>query len=280
MEHYTKKVILLGDGAVGKTSLIRQFVFDKFGDEYITTVGTKVTKKEMRLSGTEVTLTIWDVLGQQDFSRVQHRAFQGAHGMMLVLDLTRPETYQSWLQYWIPECMKITGAIPLIALGNKADLVNGRKVSGDMMAAFGERFACNVYDTSAKTGIHVEEAFTRMCELLVDGEPKNDLAKRDKAFKEVVATRVHRDRNVFADVTDEIIHDFCSRYPSMDHGMPIVRKQFEAVGLDIKAPTEAGLIKAIWKLAEVEATMLPPDEVTKNRFKRMKMVKRIKLSQQ
>src|SRR5439155_825420 len=77
-----RKILLLGDGAVGKTSLIRRFVVDKFSDDYITTIGTKVTKKDLRIESparsTDLTFMIWDVLGQKGYRGIQDSSFQGA----------------------------------------------------------------------------------------------------------------------------------------------------------------------------------------------------------
>jgi len=277
MESYTKKVVLLGDGAVGKTSLIRKFVYSKFDDDYITTVGTKVSKKDIRLKdGNDVNLNIWDVLGQHDYSRVQNRAFQGAQGVMFVVDLTRQDTYQAILDYWLPEIISVTGDIPMVLMGNKVDLVDERVIGTDVLQGFAEKFCCTVHESSAKTGIHVDQAFRDMAALTVDSTATS-CVKLD-LVKDLITAHQKHERNIFMDVTDEIIHDFCSQYTNVDDGMPIIRKQFEMVELDVKAPSEAKLIKAIWRLAEVEAGILPSEQVTKNRFKRMKMVKRIKLA--
>src|SRR5438046_784173 len=92
-DHIKRKILLLGDGAVGKTSLIRRFVVDKFSDDYITTIGTKVTKKDLRLESpgkvTDLTFMIWDVLGQKGYKGIQESSFQGAkaaHEFIVVAD--------------------------------------------------------------------------------------------------------------------------------------------------------------------------------------------------
>ena len=124
-EYFKKKVLILGDGAVGKTSLIRRFVVDKFSDEYITTIGTKTTKKDVTLEvegqAWNVSLLIWDVLGQKGYTEVQTSAFQGAKGVILVYDLSRPETRGSLVDYWIPRVWKVVGKLPMVLFGNKAE---------------------------------------------------------------------------------------------------------------------------------------------------------------
>ena len=94
-----KKVVLLGNSAVGKTSLIKRFVYDKFEDSYIATIGSKVTKKNMSMmtGGQEkgLTLMIWDVLGSEGYKATHARTLAGAHGAILVSDLTRKDTLDS-----------------------------------------------------------------------------------------------------------------------------------------------------------------------------------------
>jgi len=278
MDSYSKKIVLLGEGAVGKTSLIRSFVYSKFDDEYITTIGTKVTKKDIHLpKKADINLQIWDVLGQQDYSRVQRRALQGAQGLILVLDLTRPDTFRAWKDYWVPECFAMTGIIPLVALGNKADLVDELKVERKELKQFSRDMRCPVYSTSAKTGDHVEEAFTAICELMIDGEQIPDIQARGDAVELFRKERKMKNLNIFIDVTDDIISDFCGHFGGgIDDGMPIIRAQFEKAGVDIRSPLEMNLIKAVHLLAGVEGGFLPCDQVRMNKLRRLRMVKRVK----
>src|SRR6267378_7040900 len=112
-DHFKRKILLLGDGAVGKTSLIRRFVVDKFSDDYITTIGTKVTKKDLRLElgsrTVDLSMMIWDVMGQKGKKGIEECAFRGARGVIVVLDLTRPETRVSFEEYWVPRVRGVAG---------------------------------------------------------------------------------------------------------------------------------------------------------------------------
>src|SRR3972149_11083471 len=123
-EYLKKKVVILGDGAVGKTSLIRRFVVDTFSDEYITTIGTKTTKKDVVVDfdGKEwnLSLMVWDVLGQKGYSEVQNSALEGARGVILVYDVSRPETRGSLVDYWIPRVWKGVGGPPVGGFAEKA----------------------------------------------------------------------------------------------------------------------------------------------------------------
>ena len=93
------KICLVGDSAVGKTSLIRRYVMDIFDDKYLSTLGTKVSKKQVIIKNEDrevaFTFSIWDVLGQKDFKKIQNLAFRGSKGAMLVCDLTRKDTLEN-----------------------------------------------------------------------------------------------------------------------------------------------------------------------------------------
>src|SRR3989442_7561439 len=109
------KVCLVGEAAVGKTSLIRRFVLDNFDDKYIQTLGTKVSKKELTSSVPEgagelkIDMTIWDIMGQKGFRELLKEAyFYGARGILAVRDVTRPKTLDD-LDDWIERVYIVNG---------------------------------------------------------------------------------------------------------------------------------------------------------------------------
>lgn len=161
------KVCLLGDGQVGKTSLIRKFVLDQFSDDYITTVGTKVSKKKIFIElpdediSVDLTLTIWDILGQKEFRSLHTTFYAGASGGLIVCDLTRFDTYES-IRGWLESLFGVTGTIPLVLLGNKCDLVDQRQVNEDAMNSLADEFGSMFVLTSARTGENVEQAFQNL----------------------------------------------------------------------------------------------------------------------
>lgn len=120
MAYRTFKIVMLGDGAVGKTSLVRRFVEKMFDDQYITTIGTNVKKK--KLDELDVKLMIWDLYGQKLNTKLQSSNIIGADGALIVYDLTRMQTFKS-LDDWIQELFKVTGEIPFVVMGNKYDLL-------------------------------------------------------------------------------------------------------------------------------------------------------------
>lgn len=164
-----KKICLLGDPAVGKTSLIRRFVFDMFDDKYITTIGTKVTKKSLNLSsrGQEIKLTllIWDILGQKEYARLHPVYYQGAEAALIVCDGTRNETMAS-LPTWASTFTKVVGSVPLIFLVNKSDMLDQTTFDNSDVNNVAKAFSTRFFFTSAKSGLNVENAFQSLCESL------------------------------------------------------------------------------------------------------------------
>lgn len=266
-EYVKKKVLLLGDGAVGKTSLIRRFVVDKFADEYIATIGTKVTKKDIKLKkGGEdcyVTLMIWDVLGQRGYSAVQASSFRGSQGALIVYDVTRPETIQALAEYWIPRLYDSLGKIPIVVVGNKVDLVDRRKAYEEDAEDFCSKYDSVYYLSSAKSGENVEKIFISIGKEMME----------EKRIEEMDKATTFEAPSTIIEASDKIIMDFCNQFGGMESGMPILREQFAKADLNIKAPTKEGLIKIIGFLAEVESNLKDQATVSRNRARRLSIVK-------
>ena len=167
MATYKFKVCIVGEPMVGKTSLIKRFVYNMFSDKYIMTIGTNIYKKSLSIAGNTVHLMLWDVMGNAGFRNILKTAyFYGADGLFVVGDLTRPETFES-LPDWVESAIEGAGKeLPLILLANKSDLE--WKVSEDDVANLAaELFAQGYFITSAKTGENVERAFREMARILV-----------------------------------------------------------------------------------------------------------------
>ena len=159
-----KKVCLLGDGAVGKTSLIRKYVYDDFDDKYLMTIGTKITKKTMKVGLDEeinLTIMISDIVGQVEFERIHKQYYRGSKGGLFVCDLTRKDTLER-VEWWLDSFRDVAGDVPVILLGNKLDLKEQHEITFEDMAKFAKKFNCPYYLTSAKTGENVERAFQNM----------------------------------------------------------------------------------------------------------------------
>jgi small GTP-binding protein len=175
MEKMVKlKITLIGEGGIGKTSLIKRYVFDQFSDGYITTIGTKVTKKEVKVkhpkSGEEynVTLMIWDIMGQRGFREILKEAyFYGTQGAIAVCDVTREDTLNR-LDEWIETLNQITKNVPVVFMGNKCDLVDEAQLTYNDIKNFSGKYSdSTVFLSSAKTGINVNLAFKTLSETII-----------------------------------------------------------------------------------------------------------------
>jgi small GTP-binding protein len=163
MSTYKLKLLLLGAAAVGKTSLIQNFIKGKFQKEYKMTIGTDIFTKDVVVNHNNenipVTLSIWDIAGQERFSFFRTSFYKGASGAMITFDLTRYETFNPGIVNWLKELWSHTGRIPVAILGNKNDLEKYRAVRQGDADKFAGKIPCYYMETSAKTGDHVEEAF-------------------------------------------------------------------------------------------------------------------------
>jgi len=162
------KVCLVGEAAVGKTSLVRRFVLDDFDDAYAQTLGTRIYKHATTIApgGTrlDVDMMVWDIMGQKGFRELLKDAyFYGAHGILAVADLTRRETFAD-LGGWIGGVREVAGEVPIVLLANKADLRDEAPVTESEVAGAAERYGAPYYLTSAKSGENVERAFRDLAE--------------------------------------------------------------------------------------------------------------------
>ena len=172
------KICLVGDAAVGKTSMIRRFVQDDFDDRYITTLGAKVSKREIefplpdRGHTIQMDMTVWDIMGEKGFRDLLKEAFfHGAKGVLAVCDLTRYSTLKE-LDDWVQGVFNVVGEIPVVYAINKIDLKDevmilyGDKEIGQAARAFDAPF----FYTSAKTGEGVETVFRRLGTMALNRE--------------------------------------------------------------------------------------------------------------
>ncbi|MHA2233315.1 MAG: Rab family GTPase [Candidatus Hodarchaeales archaeon] len=162
------KIILIGDGAVGKTSLISRFIEGRFESSYQATLGVDLFNKTINLPNGSVMLNIWDIAGQPSFAAVRSSFYVGAMGALLVFDLTRPGTFEN-ASSWI-EGVNGSGhhAIPIVLLGNKSDLPQYRGIPDKSVKKFqasSQRIHA-YWETSAKSGENVEEAFQSLVDAI------------------------------------------------------------------------------------------------------------------
>ncbi len=173
-QHKAYKICLYGEGAVGKTCLIRRYVDNTFGEKYIMTIGTNISRKKIILQHPkekdtciEVTLNIWDIMGQMGFSDLlKKKHFEGAKGAIGVSDITRKSTLDD-LQDWTDSLHEKVGKIPVILLANKCDLASKLTFGEKELAAMAKNYGAVYGFTSAKTGENVENVFKLISEAML-----------------------------------------------------------------------------------------------------------------
>jgi len=162
-----KKICLLGDFAVGKTSLVRRFVEGRFDDKYLGTIGVKISRKVITRSYGQLNLLVWDMTGGEDLdTKVRMSYLHGAAGALMVCDLTRSYTLDVFESY-ARQMRTLNPRVPLMFLANKVDLGNERVISDEQLLSISKALGGrSFYLTSAKTGENVETAFLHLADLI------------------------------------------------------------------------------------------------------------------
>jgi len=165
MKILQKKICVLGDFGVGKTSLVGRFVKNEFSDKYLTTVGVKMDTKLVSVNDAlKVKLIIWDIAGENSFKKISQTYLRGAAGFILVLDGTRLTTLEAALDIK-QNIIQLLGDIPFVALINKVDLKAQWEIDDAHMTRL-NAVEKQLFFTSAKTGEQVEEAFISLSQSL------------------------------------------------------------------------------------------------------------------
>ncbi len=165
-----KKICLLGSFAVGKTSLVERFVYNRFDEKYLTTIGVKVSQKILPpfrnpKSGQVIQFNflVWDIERMEKFSSVTMNYYRGAAGALAVADLTRPETFAE-LQEIGHKFSSVSPTAELLILGNKLDIFDENRKDVTLLNEVASSFSSECILTSAKTGQRVEEAFLTLAQ--------------------------------------------------------------------------------------------------------------------
>jgi len=161
------KVVLLGEGCVGKTSLVLRYVEDRFNERHVSTLQASFLQKKINISGRRIQLAIWDTAGQERFHALGPIYYRDANGAILVYDITDQDSFQK-VKSWVKELKKMLGpSICLCIAGNKTDLDKQRTVSAEDAESYAKLVGAHHFHTSAKLNHNIEELFLDLSERMV-----------------------------------------------------------------------------------------------------------------
>jgi len=167
---YLFKLVLIGDSGVGKSCLLLRFADDSFTDSYISTIGVDFRFRTVNIENKTVKLQIWDTAGQERFRTITSAYYRGAHGIIMVYDVTNYESFEH-VEEWLNEVNRHASESTLkLLVGNKADLNDDKKVDTDEAKKFADGLSISFLETSAKNATNVEAAFLTMAKQLIEAK--------------------------------------------------------------------------------------------------------------
>ena len=166
IKQWTFKILLLGDMAVGKTSLINRYIEHSFSFDYLPTLGVNIISKDIEIEqiGSLIRLIFWDIAGQDKYEKCRQAYYEGCAGALLVYDLTRDDTFMNIESKWLEDLQKnIRKKCDFLLIGNKVDLKDNRVVSYEESEKLAKNInAIDFLETSALNGENVESAFLKL----------------------------------------------------------------------------------------------------------------------
>lgn len=159
---YLFKLLLIGDSGVGKSCLLLRFADHTYTESYISTIGVDFKIRTIELDGKTIKLQIWDTAGQERFRTITSSYYRGAHGIIVVYDVTDSESFNN-VKQWLNEIDRYAcETVNKLLVGNKCDLVSKKAVNYETAKAFADKLDIPFLETSAKAATNVEKAFMTM----------------------------------------------------------------------------------------------------------------------
>merc|ERR1711865_761657 len=156
------KLLLIGDSGVGKSCLLLRFADDTYAESYISTIGVDFKIRTIQLEGKTIKLQIWDTAGQERFRTITSSYYRGAHGIIVVYDITDADSFNNVMQ-WLEEIQRYAcEGVNKLLVGNKCDLASKRSVEKKTAEDFATKSNIPFLETSAKSNANVEAAFMVM----------------------------------------------------------------------------------------------------------------------
>ena len=175
------KILVLGDSSVGKTCFLMRYADNTFQEIHMSTIGLDYKLKNVQLDdGKIVKIQIWDTAGQDRFRSITKNYYKGAHGIILIYDVTSRKTFDS-VKNWISQIKEeVSDKVNIILVGNKIDDVQNRKVTFEEGEKMASSFGLPFFETSAKSGVNIDTTFNELVKKTVETYSKSEGGKGDK----------------------------------------------------------------------------------------------------
>jgi Ras-related protein Rab-1A len=176
------KLVVIGKSAVGKSAIMIRFTDDRFVENYLTTIGVDFKFRSLKINNDNFRLQIWDTAGQEKYQSITKTFYKGAHAVILVFDLTSKKSYEEMKDIWLEESIKSCDPdVQFVIFGNKKDLESKREVTKEEVMNFIKDKDILYFETSAKSGENVENAFFKITEKIHEKQ-KNSIEKTQQPF--------------------------------------------------------------------------------------------------
>ncbi len=189
------KVLLLGNSNVGKSSLFLRFVDDIWNDTFVPTIGVDFKIKTFNIDEKKIKMQIWDTAGQERFKNIIASYYRGAHGILLIYDVTDKESFKN-LSNWLIEIEKNASKNVLkVLIGNKTDLEEKRVITYNQGKEFADSYGLKYIETSAKKNLNVNEAFETLGRELMQASDDKKIGKsKDKKISVTKAEDLNQEQ--------------------------------------------------------------------------------------
>ena len=169
------KILIIGDSAVGKTSMLLKYVDNFFPETHMATIGVEYKEKKLTTSKYKISLNIWDTAGQERFKSITKSFFNNTNGVVFVYDITSKKSFEG-AKNWIKDSEPY-GKFQFLLCGNKIDLEKKREVKNDLLKEYGLKKKIPVFEASAKTGANLNEIFNKLVDLILKDRTDEEIIR-------------------------------------------------------------------------------------------------------